>query len=460
MKHILNENFDWQRCPEVGRQVATRVDRIVGAHSDASRLRQRMLDETGTRLIDWVDHLSLPLDDPFAQNVEKLGYVQSSSELDGQVWRHPQAMVPTIRFQDRNSQDLFLRVDSVKDFIKTHNVANVDVTGGAYASLRSAIISQVGDCRLGVVERHGNGGFETEMVSREFGHAIEKHHAAFSGRERVFMNANGWHDELVGFPLALALIDEAIDELGVNRTCDLFFQVERSYWEQRNHAARVQKQRQDRLGLGWGNHDHHTYRSSRECFASLIGLLERLGFACRERFYGGAEAGWGAQVLEQSDAGIIVFADVDLSPDEVAEDFAHQGLTCRDELGTVGLWCKLHGEAIMLAGMHHLECQFDFEAACSQLTAAGVPAMKPFTDFVYLKQAFTTGEVWDVDPVRLEYLLQQGQISSQQAEQFLKSGAVGSHLEILQRDEGYKGFNQTGISEIIRATDPRHHRGS
>ena len=86
--------------------------------------------------------------------------------------------------------------------------------------------------------------------------------------------------------------------------------------------------------------------------------------------------------------------------------------------------------------------------------------MKPFTDFVYLKQAFTTGEVWDVDPVRLEYLLQQGQISSQQAEQFLKSGAVGSHLEILQRDEGYKGFNQTGISEIIRATDPRHHRGS
>ena len=31
MKHVLNENFDWQRCPEVGRQVATRVDRIVGA---------------------------------------------------------------------------------------------------------------------------------------------------------------------------------------------------------------------------------------------------------------------------------------------------------------------------------------------------------------------------------------------------------------------------------------------
>jgi hypothetical protein len=28
-------------------------------------------------------------------------------------------------------------------------------------------------------------------------------------------------------------------------------------------------------------------------------------------------------------------------------------------------------------------------------------------------------------------------------------------LEILQRDEGYKGFNQTGISDIIHRTDPR-----
>ena len=30
------------------------------------------------------------------------------------------------------------------------------------------------------------------------------------------------------------------------------------------------------------------------------------------------------------------------------------------------------------------------------------------------------------------------------------------HLEILERNDGYKGFNQTGISEIIRETDPRN----
>ena len=34
-------------------------------------------------------------------------------------------------------------------------------------------------------------------------------------------------------------------------------------------------------------------------------------------------------------------------------------------------------------------------------------------------------------------------------------GAIGSHLENLERNEGFKGFNQTGVSEIIAATDPR-----
>ena len=107
--------------------------------------------------------------------------------------------------------------------------------------------------------------------------------------------------------------------------------------------------------------------------------------------------------------------------------------------------------------MHHLECQFDFDAACAQLADAGIRTMKPFTDFDYLKQAFTVGEIWRVNPDRLRYLCEGGQVSREQEKQFLSEGSVGSHLEILQRDEGYRGFNQTGISEIILATDPRHH---
>ena len=223
----------------------------------------------------------------------------------------------------------------------------------------------------------------------------------------------------------------------------------------RNRAGRVQYERQNRLGLGWANHDHHTYRSSRAAFPHLIAMLERMGFHCRERFYAGREAGWGAQVIEQPQARITIFADVDLSPEEVAGDFAHQPLPEREQLGTVGLWCELHGEAFLEAGMHHLECQFDFDAARTQLAAAGVESMAPFTDFPHLRQAFTKGEIWPVDPQRIERLLKQRRITPEQADRFRREGALGSHLEILERNDGYKGFNQTGISEIITRTDPR-----
>ena len=120
-------------------------------------------------------------------------------------------------------------------------------------------------------------------------------------------------------------------------------------------------------------------------------VLEMMGFQCRERFYAGREAGWGAQVIEQPQARITIFADVDLSPEEVAGDFAHRPLPEREQLGTVGLWCALHGEAFLEAGMHHLECQFDFDAARAQLAAAGMESMEPFTNFPYLRQAFTKG---------------------------------------------------------------------
>lgn len=164
------------------------------------------------------------------------------------------------------------------------------------------------------------------------------------------------------------------------------------------------------------------------------------------------------QILEQPNAGIVIFADVDLSPDELFADFAHEPLAERHELGTVGLWCALHGESFLEAGMHHLECQFDFASLKQQLEAeAGVTVMQPFTDFPYLRQAFTTGERWPVDPRRLERLLGEGRIAAEQAKAFERDGAIGSHLENLERNAGFKGFNQTGVSQIIAATDPRKH---
>ncbi|HEY6841406.1 MAG TPA: hypothetical protein VI114_09320, partial [Chthoniobacterales bacterium] len=80
---------------------------------------------------------------------------------------------------------------------------------------------------------------------------------------------------------------------------------------------------------------------------------------------------------------------------------------------------------------------------------------KPFSDFRFLKQAFTEAERWPVSPERVKALLAQKLITEEQAGVFIKSGAVGSHLENLQRRGGFKGFNQKSVSVIINATDPR-----
>ena len=244
-------------------------------------------------------------------------------------------------------------------------------------------------------------------------------------------------------------------EVDRNYLCDAFFQTEREYWQGRNTAAQTQFERQSALGMGWANHDHHTYRCSREHFAPLIAFLELAGFECRERFYAGSDAGWGAQVLEQPECGIVIFADVDMSAEELAGDFAHDGLPPTRELGTVGLWCQLHGDSFLAAGMHHLECQFDFAASQQQLAAVGIETMAPFTDFPHLKQAFTVGERWQLPEERLVSLVDRGVISSDESARFSADGVLGSHLEILERNDGFKGFNQTGISEIILRTNPK-----
>jgi hypothetical protein len=81
--------------------------------------------------------------------------------------------------------------------------------------------------------------------------------------------------------------------------------------------------------------------------------------------------------------------------------------------------------------------------------------MNPFSDFPFLRQAFTEGERWPVHRERAERLLAAGLITREQSEQFIREGALGSHLENLQRHGGFKGFNQKSVSVVIAATDPR-----
>ena len=431
------------------------ADAFLNLNSFAARLAQRMSNETGTEFFEWIDHLVIS--PQHGDDLRQVGFVEESVDAPKgtTVLWHPRAMMPRVLLRNEEAAsptgapaEVAIRPEVLADFLARQDL-DAPIDGAFGARLRRALVSEENGTKLSAVERLGHRGFVVQESTPEFVPRVLRARELWQTRKRDFA------DDACGVKHAFDRLEAVLALVDRDAACELFFAEERRYWEARNRAARIQKRRQDQLGLGWGNHDHHTFRSSREHFAGLNEFLLRLGFQKRERYYAGAEAGWGAQISEQPVAGIVVFADVDLMPDETQIDFSTQRLPAAPKLGTVGLWCALHGDSFLQAGMHHLEARFNFTLLRDQLVREGVNTMKPFSDFEFLRQAFTEGERWPVRPARVQAALDQGLITQAQADGFLRDGAIGSHLENLQRKGGFKGFNQKSVSVIISATDPR-----
>lgn len=441
--------FEWPLCYEAENFILERIDAFTQQNSFARSLATRMRDETGTLILDWTDYLLLPASDEAA--LRATGYTDDpltdAPDAQKQLW-HPEAMLPRVLIAPTNAKApraLGIRPEFVADFARVHGLTN-PIEGAPLSRLRRMLISDENSARFEAIERRAYRGYmPAEPDVKSF----------LPARELWQTRRRAWDDGAEGMKHAHERIAAMIDLVGRDLACHLVFEEERAYWQKRNRAGTEQKRRQDSLGLGWANHDHHTFRSSRECFVDLIKAFEMLGFHRRERYYAGAQAGWGAQIVEQPIEGIIIFNDVDLNPDEVEVDFSRKALPSQPKLGTIGLWCGLHGESFLDAGMHHLECRFDHALLREQLAEEGINTMKPFSDFPFLKQAFTEGERWSVRRERADQLLTNGSITQEQFQEFTSNGAIGSHLENLQRKGGFKGFNQHAVSIIIAETDPR-----
>lgn len=446
-------NFNWPLAYEAEALLSRHIDAFIERHRFAARLAQRMREETGTELFEWTD--SFVVSPEHEPEFREAGFVPEAAEAPPHivVLAHPHAMLPRVRICTGAPASaapiaLLLRVESLPDFMARHGLTG-EIEGAPCARYRAVTVGQENGVTLRVCERLGYSGYLVQPPAPGFADAVLRARELWRTRKR------DWPGDDEGVRHAFTVLEQCIGLVGRDVACELFFAEEREFWMFRNRAGRVQKRRQDQLGLGWANHDHHTFRCSRRHFPDLVKFMERLGLEKRERFYAGAEAGWGAQVMETSAVGIVVFADVDLQPGEVDRDYAAEKLPEITRVGTVGLWCGLHGDSFLQAGMHHLEARFNHPLLREQLAAEGIATMKPFSDFPFLKQAFTEGERWRVDPVRVERLRSRGSITDAQATAFLKDGAIGSHLENLERKGGFKGFNQKSVSAIIAAVDPR-----
>lgn len=444
------QGFYWERHPAAEQFVLGLLADCRRQSATLARFEERLIRRTSGRLLDWVDHLLLRDSRQLSDRLTGLGFVVQPSD-DQDVWRHPGTQLPRVvlsRRPDLPETGLALRVENLSGFVQA-NGFQAEIEGEPFHPFRSARLKDETAIALLAVERRGSADFVPARVPAGYLHAYLSAAELWQTRPRGNdREEHLWED-------IFWRVDAMISLLGSGPAAHLVCQGERSYWLTRNFAGRLQLGRQDALGLGLANDDHLTFRSSRRHFRKLVELFSRLGFTSRERFYAGKEAGWGAQIMENSAAGQSLFLDVDLAPEEVAVDFSREDLPEREQFGTVGLWCALHGDSIFGAGLHHLAACFDFDRLISDLAGHGVEYMAPFSDFPYLRQAFSVAERWEVEPDRVKRLVEEKRLSSEQAEKFLVQGAVGSHLENIQRREGYKGFNRKNVSAIILQTDPR-----
>ncbi len=451
----IESEYDWQFHPDIEKRIENIIQEAQTANPDLAHFHNRLRSSTSSHLIQWIEAIYLPQEE--ASIWKNSGFQTFSHHSGYETCHHPGGQFPYVVFVDKSlspQKKIALSVEDVPLFLMVNGIHS-HIEGSPMSRKRSSLISHHGGWGFEVHERRGEFHPIPEYLSQE---EIVKRLSLkdrFRMRHRVALQLQ---EEEILLKSGCHIVEEAVSACGKAFSASVFLEVEREFWQSKNRAGQIQFARQNSVGLGWANHDHHTFRSSRRFFQQTIHLFELLGFQCRERFWAGKEAGWGAQVLEHPEARGVLFIDVDLTENEVGNDFSHMPLPEIAHVGTIGLWCALHGESILNAGMHHLEAQFDFHRLESDLQEIGVGMMKPFSSFSYLKQAFTAGERWKVRSERVQYLIDKGLISPATGSKFLQEGAVGSHLENLERHEGYKGFNKNNVSVIIKETDPRNQK--
>jgi hypothetical protein len=439
--HLDYRDRDWSPQPAPEAALRRWLDEALTLNRAAAQWRTRLLAETGVRFRDLVDHVTFAGEDSRV-NLEAEGWRQAEPG----VWRNAAGLFPP---HVRGAEDaIWLRVESADAFLAANGLA-APVEGAQFEPLRRAIAFPGEGVAVGIVERSGGAGFAPEPVEACEIRAARIHLQCFRARRREFDTVDQ------GLDHAERLVHAAVGEIGPHRACDLWLKAEREYWMRRCPPGARQKARQDALGIGWANIDHHTYDGSRQYFRRTIGILETLGYELREMLYAGDLAGWGSQVLEQPVIGSTIFADVDLAPHELEIDFAHAELPPLDRHRRAGILSVLHGESILEGGLNHVAALYDQAALRAQLAREGIGMMKPFSSFPFLYQELTEGIPAPVDPARIDRLERAGHLTAAEAEDIRLNGYIATHLENIERNDGYKGFNKPGIDGVLRALDPR-----
>jgi len=162
--------FDWPLCYEAENFLLERIDAFLKENSFARILAERMLNETGTLFLDWVDHLVLPASDESA--LRESGYVddplgENASGLKA-LW-HPEAMLPRVLLAPKDLKHpcaLAIRPEYVAEFAAIHGITN-EIEGEPFSRFRKMLVFEENAAAFYAIERRGYRGYVTQKPDLE-----------------------------------------------------------------------------------------------------------------------------------------------------------------------------------------------------------------------------------------------------------------------------------------------------
>ncbi len=435
----MPSEFDWKTYPETDVLIEQHIEEACAANEDIRAFSTRISALTATSFKEWVE--SITLSGALLYELERLGFVLQKTFYGQKLFVHPRGSFPALRVFPGPVpvvRALTLKVESLSVFrFLSGYYGEVDGTPGSNYS--RIMLSDRGGILLFAAEKNGDVWMPEDLDSEGL-MDLEQAHSLMNQRRRFFeAGEDGWK-------YTERLMDRVTSLVGRDRCASLFLEYERRYWEARNSTARFLKARQDTMGLGWGNHDHHAFRSERASVTRFIRLMQTMGFRLRERFVSSLGTGrnlYGVQILEHSGIGALINVHVDLREEEKDFDFAARPLPVIRPAGDVTLWTGMYGESIFEAGLYHLGAKYDYWSLKELLNGVRIEVREPDSESPFLLRAAVHPENWFSTRLRQERLVANGSISPEEARKLSLEGSLGSFLECVHRVDGFKGFKSS-----------------
>src|SRR5213083_846583 len=113
----------WPRCPEAAAFFDRQPRSFAAANPLIEELAARFLHDAGVKLLNLIDHWTLPEGSLAPEELAALGLVEYTAAEGDRYWKHSEARLPIVRFKSKlAAPKLALAVEDIPAFVQVHEL--------------------------------------------------------------------------------------------------------------------------------------------------------------------------------------------------------------------------------------------------------------------------------------------------------------------------------------------------